>query len=498
MIFLRPYQMDALEALRAYLRQGMRRLIIQASTGSGKTVCAAELLRLANLKGTDCLFLAHRRELVHQCSLRLEEHGVTHGIIMAGKPLTPARVQIASKDTLLARAVRRSEMELPPAGLLIVDEAHVSLGKHWLKLLGHYRDAVIIGLTATPARSDGRGLGTVYQAMHQTVPPSQLIKEGYLVPTRVFAPYRPDLRGVRLSRGEYHQGDLAQRMDKPQLVGGVVEHWLERASDRLTFVFATNIAHSLHLRDSFQQAGVEARHIDGATPHDEREQVLAELRAGKVRVVCNVGILPEGIDVPPVSCAVLARPTRSLVLFHQIAGRIKRPFPGKKDAILLDHAGAVFLHGFPDADLVWSLDPAQRIQDANSERQKREPSPITCPACSHVFSGTLTCPECGHVLKKLPRDARYTSEGMGEVTAKDLERVRTNQTPEAKIRYWHVALACMANKGRTTGAAAHMYKRRFGCFPEDFLPNLPRGHEWRLPVAQLYPQYLRQTKNQDV
>ena len=216
---LRPYQADAIERLRAEIRQGRRRLILQASTGAGKTVIAADIIRRTVEKGGRVLFLAHARELIKQCSDKLWDVGVPHGLLMAGRGYQLSEpVQVASKDTLLSRAIRLGTLRLPEASLVVADECHRSLSRWWRYLLDQYPRAVILGLTATPARSDGRGLGDLYQAMVQAVPTSQLIQDGYLVSTKVYAPYRPNLKGIRVERGDYNREQLAARLNKKNLL----------------------------------------------------------------------------------------------------------------------------------------------------------------------------------------------------------------------------------------------------------------------------------------
>src|SRR5262249_34594521 len=159
--------------------------------------------------------------------------------------------------------------------LVIPDEAHHGVAPTWRGILDEYQHATIIGLTATPQRSDGRGLGDIYQVLVEAPQIAELISLGCLVGTRVFAPYIPDLKGVRVERGDYAEGELALRMDKQQLVGDIVAEWLKRAARRTTVAFATSVAHSVHIRDEFRRAGILAEHIDGTTPPEERDEILS-------------------------------------------------------------------------------------------------------------------------------------------------------------------------------------------------------------------------------
>ncbi len=266
------------------------------------------------------------------------------------------RTQVASIQTFTARAMRSRTIEHPPATLLIADEGQHAPAKTWRQVFSAYPDATLIGLTATPCRADGRGLGNIFRdglLVNTTV--ADLISLGFLVPSVVYAPTRPDLAGVRVRMGDYVENQLAERMDKPKLTGDIVEHWLRLGERRRTVVFATNVAHSIHIRDSFRQANVACEHIDASTPADERAQILAKLRAGTIEIVSNVMVLTEGWDEPAVSCVILARPTKHMGLYRQMVGRVLRPAPGKTNALVLDHAGAIFQHGFVEEPVNWTL-----------------------------------------------------------------------------------------------------------------------------------------------
>ena len=316
---LRPYQTDVIERVRQRLRDGSKRVLIQAPTGSGKTTCSSEIIRCATLKGKRSLFLAHRRRLVQQKCERLDNFGVTYGVVMRDDPRyrPGAPVQVASRDTLISRGVRNDWIGLPPADLVIVDEARHGMSDGYAGLIDRYPDAVVIGLDATPARSDGRGLGDFYQALECTAPTSQLIREGFLVPVRCYAPDRK--KGQR--RG---------------LHGDPVANWRLYGEGRPTVLFTTRVAESRAVCDAFNAENIPAAHIDAHTPDRERDQVVARLRAGTLKVVSNCAIWTEGVDVPELSCCVLLRVAGSYVLFAQCLGRIMRPASGKTDAVLIE------------------------------------------------------------------------------------------------------------------------------------------------------------------
>jgi superfamily II DNA or RNA helicase len=474
--------------VNAEIASGRRRILLVAPTGAGKTVIAAAIIAaVLEDKGETkhVLFLAHRRELILQTSRKLYDLDIDHGVLLPGYPARLAEpVQIASVATLHARAVRSNLIELPHANVVIVDEAHHVRARTYARILNAYPNAIIIGLTATPCRSDGRGLGNVFEILIECPSIAELIAGGYLVPTKVYAPSLPDLRGVKVERGDYVEAQLAERMNANKLVGDVVEHWLRLGERRQTVVFATGVGHSLHIRDELRRAGVLAEHIDGTTPPDERDAILARLGIGKIEVVCNAMVLTEGWDQPSVSCLVLARPTKNLGLYRQMIGRVLRPAPGKAEALILDHAGATLEHGFAEDPVEWTLSEDRRA--TNQAHAARGASPATslttCPECSAVRMAGKPCGACGW-------RPRRKAEAV-EVTDGDLSRVERNRTTQpiawtlgAKAQFHRQLLWIAQEKGYTRGWAAYKHHEKFGHWPE--------AKPWALPTPELPDEAVR-------
>lgn len=383
---LRPYQQDLLADLEEKIETSKRRVIVVAPTGAGKTIIAAAIINNAIESNRRVLVLAHTREIITQTSAKLFDHGIQHGIIQAGFPTRPDEtVQVASVQTLWSRAMRTKRMELPPADLLIVDECHHCPANTYRKIIDAYPQAILIGLTATPCRGDGRGLGGIFETIVECPQVADLIEQRYLVRTRHHAPINPDLQGVETRVGDYSKSQLAERMDRAGLIGDIVTHWHKYGERRKTVCFAVNVAHSLHIRDEFKKSGVHAEHIDGATPKTERDATLTRLASGETELVTNCMVLTEGWDMPEVGCCILARPTRKMGLYRQMVGRILRPAPGKANAVILDHSGAVFRHGFVEDRVEWTLDP-----------DKRATSPSHAFRLERGYSSRLVeCSKCG-------------------------------------------------------------------------------------------------------
>ena len=460
---LRSYQRDVIDRIKAEIASGHGRICLVAPTGSGKTVIAVALIAEGGL-GRRVLFVVHRRELTAQTSSKLHDVGVDHGIIQAGFPTRPGEpVQIASIQTLHARAVRTGTIDMPSADLVIIDEAHHARARTYGQLIEAHPRAVILGMTATPWRGDGRGLGNIFEQLVECPSTAELTRDGYLVPVKIFAPSRPDLTGIRVERGDYVESQLAERVNTAKLVGDIVEHWHRLGEGRRTVVFTVNVAHSVHIRNEFRLSGALAEHIDGSTPIEERKKILTSFAAGSVDIVCNCAVLTEGWDRPEASCLILARPTKSLGLYRQMTGRILRPAPGKTDAIILDHAGSVFAHGFPDDEIVWTLHEDRRAENiAHVARgQHRTPTLTPCPECSAVRFEGQPCAACGwHPVRK-PRPVEISAGELGPVS-----RDRSVRAIPQDQQSFHRQLTWIAQeRGYKPGWVAHKYRERFGYWP---------------------------------
>lgn len=461
-----PYQIDAVGRIETAPE---RRVLVVAPTGAGKTVVAAEIIRRAAEQGLRVLFLCHRRELVQQSCRKLFVAGIDAGIVAAGFPPRPGQpVQVGSIPTVHARAIRSATIDLPDADLVIVDEAHHARARTWQAILDAYPSARIIGLTATPCRGDGRGLGNIFGTLIEASTVSELTAGGYLVPAVFYAPMRPDLSGVHVKRGDYVEAELAKVMDTETLVGDVIAHWHKLAERRRTVVFAVDVRHSMHLCDEFNKAGVLAAHIDGTTPVDERDAKLNNLATGILEVVVNCQVLTEGWDCPAVSCIVLARPTKSLGMYRQMVGRVLRMHPGKENALVLDHAGAVFQHGFVDDPIQWTLDEDRHAENKAHDAGGEGGGPrklTTCPECAAVRLEGQPCPCCGWRPKPKPRHVDIADGVLGRVGSDRSPGIYTGTIEERRL-FFSELLWIAEERKYARGWAAHKYRERFGVWPD--------------------------------
>ena len=470
---LREYQEFAIENVKQEFAKGNKKVLLVAPTGSGKTVIASRMIEKAEQKYKSSLFVAHRRELVKQCSAKLHQFGINAGVIMAGiTGVWHYNTQIASIQTFISRK-DDDDFKKPKADLLIIDEAHRSTSKSFRKLLAEYPDAYVVGLTATPLRNDSSGLGDIYDTLVEVSDIKTLTSQGFLVPCKVFAPTIPDLKGVATVRGDYDARELDKRMNQVKLVGDLVEHWIQFALDRPTVVFASSIAHSKYICKIFNQNGIPSGHIDSEMPDIERERQLKMMQEDKIKVLCNCQILTEGWDMPKISCVVLARPTKSVGLYLQMVGRSLRPFTNKKDTMIIDHSGAVYENGFPDETREWKLEYSKEDKKKLKEPKEIIKQPFTCIKCDFVYKPTKEnpeCPNCSFVPTKKEVQLLIKQGRLQEVK-KPKENIKT----EDKKSFYAQLLFIARQKGYKEGWASHTFREKYKHFPHSkmVLPTPP-------------------------
>jgi superfamily II DNA or RNA helicase len=464
---LRSYQTKVIEDFDRVIADGKRRIILVCPTGGGTTVIGAAIIRRLHEMRRGVLVLAHRREIITQTSAKLRAHGIPHGIIQAGvQPRQLEHVQIASIQTLWVRAMHMGRMELPPADLLVIDECHHAPAETYRKIIDAYPDAILLGLTATPCRGDGRGLGGIFDAIVECPQVAELIQQGHLVKTRVYAPPEPDLKGVRVQAGDYVENQLADRMDQPKLIGDIVTHWHRYGERRKTVCFAVNVRHSVHLKDEFIRSGVKAEHIDGGTPKAERDATLARLASGEIELVTNCMVLTEGWDMPEVSCCILARPTKKMGLYRQMIGRVLRPADGKTDAIILDHSGAVFRHGFAEDPVTWVLSPDKHAENPKHEKRLEHDSKsrlLECTQCSAMRIAGEPCPACGFLPAPAPKAVPIRDGELGLVEGGKAIAIQHDRA--TKLKWLGMFNWIEQREGKRPKFALANYRTRFGEWP---------------------------------
>ena len=418
MLTLRPYQTDLISKARASLRQGCKRLLLQCPTGAGKTVLVAHMLATAAQKGKRAWFCVHRKELLEQAVQTFVDAADIHtGIVAAGYPSDPsAPVQVCSVGSL-----KRRMAKLQPPDLLVWDECHHVPSASWAAVSSALPNAHQLGLTATPQRLDGKGLAAHFDQLLLGPTVADLIAQGYLSPYRLFAPGAFDTSQIHKVAGDFNKAEVATAMGASTVVGDAVHTYQQHADHGRALVFVWSLEASRALAAAFSAAGISAAHVDGETPSDERKRAMAAFRAGDLRVLCNVDLFGEGLDVPAVDAVFLLRPTDSLGLYLQQCGRGLRPSLGKSHVRIFDHVGNWTRHGLPDAAREWSL-------DGKPKKTRDTPSARTCPECFAVSPmGSTACVECGF---EFPRDPRKVEQIDGTLVEADLDALRYHALEE--------------------------------------------------------------------
>lgn len=388
-IELRDYQFDMYQEGRELVRAGARTIVFQASTGAGKTALAAYILAQAIAKGSHVHFWVHRRELVRQSLLAMDRAGVRCGVIRAGYPINDAPAQVVMIPSLPRRLNKIRKPDL-----IVIDEIHHAASKTLSTLIEAFPNAVILSLTATPWRLDGRGLRPWFEKMVLGPPMSWLIENGWLAPYRMFCPSQLDLSDVHITAGDYNRGELSAAMGKTTVVGDAVAHYKKYVPGKRGLVFAWSIEASKEIVARFNAAGIPAAHVDGETEDRTRDRAIDRFTSGELKILSNVDLFGEGVDVPALDAVFDLTPTRSLTRYLQRCGRALRPSEGKAAAFLFDHSHNSSRHGLPDEDREWSLDGVKR-----KKKSLNPPSLVRCcPVCQEVSSLRVRVCPCGQLL----------------------------------------------------------------------------------------------------
>jgi superfamily II DNA or RNA helicase len=431
-------------------------VLMQSATGSGKTVMAAYMIKSAIQKGSRAVFVVPRDELLKQSAETFTAFNIPFGYFAAGYNPNPfAQAHIASGPTLARRLDRA-----PSANVVFIDEAHY--GSNQLgAIIDHYkaRGAWVIGLSATPWKMSGDGLGCWYDDMQQGPSIAKLITDGRLSSYRLFAPSKPDLTGIKTTAGDYAKGELADRMENDRvLIGDAVRHYAANAAGRLNVAFCTSVKHAEIVADAFKDRGIPAAMVSGAMDGDERSRRIKAFARRELHVLTSVDLLTFGFDLASaaqmdVTIEAMSdlRPTKSLSLQLQKWGRVLRM--KQNPALIFDHAGNCDIHGMPDDDRKWSLEGRQKRKGGNAEPT----IPVRqCGACYMVHRPSPTCPGCGFVY---PIKSRMVDEVDGELS----EVLERRAKVEKKMQQGRAkTLPELMALGYSRGRALHVLRARQG------------------------------------
>lgn len=375
MIELRPYQKDFVDALRKSFMAGNKRIIGTIGCGAGKSCVAANISKSCTDRGNNVLFIVHRKELCDQIA----------------KTFRDGEVDMSKCHIGMVQTEYRRTNKLARPKLIIVDEGHRSLANSYRTIINAFDDALVLALTASPVRLSGEGFNQLYSDIVTGVTTKWLIENNYLSPYKYYGVTLADTTKLHTKNGDFDKNEVEALMNQSYIFGSAVENWRKYAENKQTIVYCSSIATSKETVKAFQEAGINAEHLDGTTPKAERERIDKAFRDGKVTVLSNVDLFGEGYDVPDCECVILLRPTKSLSLHIQQSMRSMR-YKQNKTAIILDHVGNYSRHGLPDDDREWTLEG----------RKKREKSKVTvreCPVCFAVNPATeRVCKYCGAQL----------------------------------------------------------------------------------------------------
>jgi len=351
---LRDYQIElknnALEEMRKY-----RAVMLQLVTGGGKTVIFSSLAQyFLNLPKQSIVWIVvHRKELIDQAVDKLRRFNLLPGVIQAEHHYNHFNnLQVVSIQTVARRIDKVRE-----PNFIIIDEAHHAKAKSYKdRMLDKFPKARVLGVTATPVRTNGDGFRDIFQTLVQGPKISWMIEQGFLVkPVLISKPLRVDLSKVKKIGKEYNEKDLYNKIKTSTKYNDYYKSWKDNADGLKTIVFAINIEHSKAIVETYRKFGVSAEHLDGKTDNNTRQRVIDKFKKGEITVLCNVELFFEGFDVPDTEAIQLARPTKSLSMYMQMVGRGMRSSEGKESCKIIDHANCVFEHGMPDEDREWSL-----------------------------------------------------------------------------------------------------------------------------------------------
>ena len=437
---LRPYQQQLITDIRLQYQLGHKSVLAVLPTGGGKTVCFSYIAQAASVKGNRVLVLVHRQELLDQASCAMP---VPHGIIAANRSMDLSHaVQIASVQTVARR------LHLLPRDffqLLVVDEAHHTTAGTWARVIAHFSQAKLLGVTATPIRSDGRGLGAHYQAMVQGPTAAELTDAGFLATAKVLAPPGFNATGLRKRMGDFDTKDAEQRVGT--ILGDCIGHYRKHLLGQTAIAFCCSVAHAEAVAALFQSNGIAAASIDGTMDTSTRRELLQRLAVGDLKVLTSCALIGEGVDVPSVGGCILLRPTASVALHLQMIGRCLRPQPDKH-AVVLDHVGNTLRLGHHLEPRDWTLDGIPKRD------REAAPSVKVCPTCfATAASAAQVCADCGHRFNPEVRELKQVD---GELVELAVTRKREQGSAQSLDDLRQLA----QQRGYKRGWAERVYEAR--------------------------------------
>lgn len=489
MINLRPYQLEGVESIRSAYLRGYKAPLYVLPTGGGKTVLFSYISQQTVNNGKKVLILVHRIELLRQAQASIIAlTGLPCGIINSKfTPNLHAPIQVASVQTLVSRMDFIQRYFQPD--LIVIDECHHATAGTYRKIIDYNPKSFLLGVTATPCRTDGAGLGVnaggYFDELILGPDAAWLMDEGYLVRPKIFgAKNRIDLSDIDMMGGDYKKNQMQKKLDKPTITGDAVEHYIKISDGQPAIAFCVSVEHAMHVAEQFAAAGYRAFSVDGNLDDDTRNDRLQGLANGKSQIIASCDLISEGTDIPNAVTAIELRPTASLGLNIQQRGRVLRPVyakglfdintrQGRLDAIhasskpyayILDHVGNTFSHGFPDDAREWTLDGRKKSSKKENldEHEKINLRVRQCVSCYSVHVWADVCPDCGHVyVVENKTEIKQVDGQLRELTNLDREKIKQEKRIEiARANSFNDLLKIEKERNYKPGWAKHVWMAR--------------------------------------
>jgi DNA repair protein RadD len=448
----RPHQTTAHTQILSAYDRGLQSVCYQLATGGGKSFVIRKIIEHFHDQKKVIYLVTHRREILRQLAREMADGGMNFSIVSPGFPMIKTRLRICMIQTLVRRVDRMDEPEL-----IVIDECQHLGANSYRKILDLWPNARILGVSATPARTDGQRLP--FEVIIPGPPMRTLINQGYLSPYAYYAPPTVSAEGLHIARGEYVTSESESRVDTRVITGDAIEHYRKHADHQPAIASCVSIAHAEHVAVQFREAGYRAQAIHSKLPEEQIERLMHGLRSGLIEILCQCDMLGEGVDIPGASVLIGLRPTASLTIYLQHIGRVLRYVAGKT-AIIIDHVDNISRHGLPDIERIWGLDGTVKIVDGQLLYKR-------CPDCyrGDVPKRSQECPYCGHKFTGLDAArSRLPDQKDGElvlVSESGLHHIEEFQESHIKKARSRIAQAATVEQAREI-AEEFGYKRKFG------------------------------------
>lgn len=472
-ITLHPYQQKGLDDIFQAMREGFKKILLVLAMGLGKTTLMGEIIQMGYLRGKKILIIVHRDNLVRQFADRLrDQFDVSSGYILGSeKKDYHLSVQVSSRQSLSKRLQYFTSDHFD---LVVIDETHYAAGADYQKIINHFHQAKLVGITATPFRADGKSMKAIFDKLVHPIKCKEAIAQGYLCSATYSAIGSLDMSGVSVKKGDYDENEMYARFSEWDITPHVVEE--VKKSDGQSIVFCINVAHTIEVHDAIKQTGIKTAYVTGKTKIAERKDIYKKFNNKQIQVLCNCDVLTEGADFPPVINIFLVKKTKSIARYLQAIGRGARTYKEllyvKPGFNVIDFGGNVEMHGFFE-----DYDEELTLEDG-VEKKTRKVKPIKCPECKQVILGK-ECNKCGFLFEEEEKEKiTIGSLEMVVLTKNMINYTRLSKKKWEKVKDNELRLYAKI-KGMKNGWALHQYAERH---------SIPKNDNWHIHVNNILSQ----------